>query len=140
QGGLILTASAVFISTSPPSPSFMAYTAIGPYLLALISFAHALGSILTGSVVILVYENCDRTWAKDVLTADHFRLYAILIFLAWPGLSLGFSIIALMLGKLIDSTLLSFRRLIHVMTSKLFLSPYSLQAWFGYRFLLYLKF
>ncbi|KIJ08593.1 hypothetical protein PAXINDRAFT_18292 [Paxillus involutus ATCC 200175] len=101
-GGLILTASAVFLSTLPPLPSFMAYTATGPYLLTLISFAHALGSMLTGNVVVLVYESCDRMWAKNVLTADRFRLYAILVFLAWPGLSLGFSIIVLMIALLVS--------------------------------------
>ncbi|KIJ08029.1 hypothetical protein PAXINDRAFT_18804 [Paxillus involutus ATCC 200175] len=100
-GGLLLTASAVFISTPPPLPSFMAYTAVGPYFLALVSFSHALGSILSGTVVILVYESCDRMWAKNVITADRFRLYVTLFFLASPGLSLGLSITALLLALLV---------------------------------------
>ncbi|KAH7890109.1 hypothetical protein F5I97DRAFT_1924625 [Phlebopus sp. FC_14] len=95
-GGLVLAASAVFLSTPPPLPSLLPYTGRISYILTLASFAHALGGALTGGVVIFVYETCDRLWARNILTSTRFRLYATLIFLAWPGLSLAMSLLCLM--------------------------------------------
>ncbi|KIJ65657.1 hypothetical protein HYDPIDRAFT_27651 [Hydnomerulius pinastri MD-312] len=65
-GGLILTSSAVFLTTMPPLPQMLPYTSTAPYLFAITSFAHALGGILTGTAVVVVYDSCDRVWARDV--------------------------------------------------------------------------
>lgn len=62
----MLTTSAVFLSTQPPLTSFLPYTTRTCYILALGSFAHALGGLLSGLAVVNVYEACDRIWAKDV--------------------------------------------------------------------------
>jgi hypothetical protein len=62
----VLTTSAVFLSTQPPLTSFLPYTIRTCYILALGSFAHALGGLLSGLAVVNIYEACDRIWAKDV--------------------------------------------------------------------------
>jgi len=62
----VLTSSAVFVSTQPPLGSFVPYTIRGCYILALGSFAHALGGLLCGLAVVNIYGACERTWAKDV--------------------------------------------------------------------------
>ncbi|KAH7890167.1 hypothetical protein F5I97DRAFT_1924700 [Phlebopus sp. FC_14] len=64
-GGLLLSASAVFLSTPPALPSLLPYTATPSYVLTLASFAHALGGALVGGIVIFVYESCDREWAHE---------------------------------------------------------------------------
>ncbi|KAG2357273.1 hypothetical protein BDR07DRAFT_387190 [Suillus spraguei] len=64
--GLVLTTSAVFLSTQPPLTSFLLYTTRTCYALALGSFAHALGSMLSGLAVINIYKANDRIWVKDV--------------------------------------------------------------------------
>ncbi|OJA20980.1 hypothetical protein AZE42_11479 [Rhizopogon vesiculosus] len=64
--GLVLTSSAVFVSTTPPLTSFLPYTIRGCYILALGSFAHALGALLCGLAVVNIYEASGRLWAKDV--------------------------------------------------------------------------
>lgn len=62
----VLTSSAVFVSTQPPLISFVPYTIRGCYVLALGSFAHALGGLLCGLAVVNIYGACDREWAKNV--------------------------------------------------------------------------
>lgn len=101
QTGLVLTTSAVFLSTQPPLTSFLPYTIRTCYILALGSFAHALGGLLSGLAVVNIYEACDRIWAKDVLTATRFRLCCTLLFISWPTISLTISILFLMLSLLI---------------------------------------
>lgn len=99
--GLVLTTSAVFVSTQPPLTSFLPYTIRICYTLALGSFAHALGGLLCGLAVVNIYEACDRLWAKDVLMGTRFRLCCTLLFISWPTISLTISIIFLMLSLLI---------------------------------------
>ncbi|KAJ8585121.1 hypothetical protein M405DRAFT_825608 [Rhizopogon salebrosus TDB-379] len=99
--GLVLTTSAVFISTQPPLISFVPYTMRTCYVLALGSFAHALGGLLCGLAVANIYDACDRIWAKDVLTATRFRLCCALLFLSWANISLSLSIAFLMTSILI---------------------------------------
>lgn len=93
--GLVLTTSAVFLSTQPPLTSFLLYTTRTCYTLALGSFAHALGSMLSGLAVINIYEANDRIWVKEVLTATRFRLCFTLLTISWPALSLTSSIVFL---------------------------------------------
>ncbi|OJA15601.1 hypothetical protein AZE42_10124 [Rhizopogon vesiculosus] len=64
--GLVLTTSAVFVSTQPPLTSFVPYTMLVCYVLSLGSFAHALGGLLSGLAVANIYDACDRIWARDV--------------------------------------------------------------------------
>ncbi|KAG2085943.1 uncharacterized protein F5147DRAFT_729702 [Suillus discolor] len=99
--GLVLTTSAVFLSTQPPLASFLPYTLRACYILAFGSFAHALGGLLTGLAVVNIYEACDRIWTNEVLTATRFRLCCTLMFIAWPAISLTLSIIFLMSSLII---------------------------------------
>ncbi|KAG1776672.1 hypothetical protein EV702DRAFT_329910 [Suillus placidus] len=99
--GLVLTTSAVFLSTQAPLTSFLPYTLRACYILALGSFAHALGGLLSGLAVVNIYQACDRIWAKDVLTATRFRLCFTLLFISWSTISLTISIIFLMLSLMI---------------------------------------
>ncbi|KAG1841298.1 hypothetical protein DFJ58DRAFT_808550 [Suillus subalutaceus] len=98
---VVLTTSAVFLSTQPPLTSFLPYTIRGCYILALGSFAHALGGLLSGLAVVNIYEACDRIWARDVLTATRFRLCCTLLFISWPTISLTISIFFLMSSLMI---------------------------------------
>ncbi|KAG1726528.1 uncharacterized protein EDB91DRAFT_58937 [Suillus paluster] len=93
--GLVLTTSAVFLSTTPPLTSFLPYTIHGCYVFAFGSFAHALGGLACGIAVVNIYEACDREWAKDVLMATRSRVCCTLIFLSWPAVSLTVSIVFL---------------------------------------------
>ncbi|KAG1856962.1 hypothetical protein DFJ58DRAFT_783739 [Suillus subalutaceus] len=90
----ILTTSAVFLSTQPPMTSFLPYTLCVPYFFA------TLGCLMCGLAVVNIYDACDRTWVKDVLTASRFRLCCTLIFISWPSISLAVSIIFLILAML----------------------------------------
>ncbi|KAG0696499.1 hypothetical protein DFH29DRAFT_197345 [Suillus ampliporus] len=97
--GLMLTTSAVFISTQPPLTSFLPYTLRGSYIFAFLSFTHALGGLICGLAVVNIYDACDRTWVKDVLTASRFRLCCTLIFISWPSISLTISITYLTMSE-----------------------------------------
>ncbi|KIK48994.1 hypothetical protein CY34DRAFT_429413 [Suillus luteus UH-Slu-Lm8-n1] len=101
QAGLVLTTSAVFVSTQPPLTSFLPYTIRTCYILALGSFSHALGGLLSGLAVLNIYESCDRIWAKNVMTATRFRLCCTLLFISWPTISLTLSILYLSLSLMI---------------------------------------
>ena len=109
----VLASSSVFISTQPPLISFVPYTMRSCYILALLSFAHALGGLLNGLAVVNVYQGCDREWSRDVsdklgiasmtfhtmtpqvLTRTRFRLCCTLLFISWPIISLILSILFL---------------------------------------------
>ncbi|GJJ12774.1 hypothetical protein Clacol_007019 [Clathrus columnatus] len=64
--GLILATTAAFITTSPPVSSIMNYTTLPAYVFLLLSFAQAIGSIVTGTAVIAVYQSVKRPWCRDV--------------------------------------------------------------------------
>lgn len=64
QSGLLLATTAVFLTTTPPMQSVLNYAITPSYVLALVSFAHALGGILTGTAVIAIYQSCDREWTR----------------------------------------------------------------------------
>ncbi|OAX31761.1 hypothetical protein K503DRAFT_52394 [Rhizopogon vinicolor AM-OR11-026] len=101
MAGLLLTTTAVFVSTQPPLASLLPYTIRPCYIFALFSFMHALGSLLCGLAVVNIYDACDRTWVKDVMMSSRFRLCCTLIFIGWPSISLTISIILLITSLLI---------------------------------------
>ncbi|KAG1824831.1 uncharacterized protein BJ212DRAFT_549111 [Suillus subaureus] len=96
----MLTTSVVFVSTQPPMTSFLRYILRGSYIFAFLSFAHALDCLMCGLAVVNIYDACDRTWVKDVLTASRFRLCCTPVSISWPGISLTVSIIFPMLAIL----------------------------------------
>ena len=109
----VLASSAVFISTQPPLTSLVPYTIWSCYILAMLSFANALGSLLCGLGVVNIYQVCDREWFRhvsdklriasmtfhtmtpQVLTCTRFRLCCILLIFSWPNISLALSILFL---------------------------------------------
>ncbi|KAG1772514.1 hypothetical protein EV702DRAFT_625948 [Suillus placidus] len=95
--GLVLTSSAVFISTSPPTQSFIPYGNQGSYILEVMSFVAALISLMTGTSVLIIYDTCYAH--KDVLESfkeSRLRLVCCLILMAFPSLALVVSTLALM--------------------------------------------
>ncbi|OAX37595.1 hypothetical protein K503DRAFT_857259 [Rhizopogon vinicolor AM-OR11-026] len=98
--GLLLATTSVFLTTPPPMQSVLNYATTSSYVLALVSFAHALGGILTGTAVIAIYQSCERDWTREVLTATRLRLCLILLLMAWPSISLFLSIVFLMASML----------------------------------------
>ncbi|KAJ8582302.1 hypothetical protein M405DRAFT_867948 [Rhizopogon salebrosus TDB-379] len=101
--GLVLTTSAVYLTTQPPTMelSLLPYTTLASYIFSILSFVQAMGSMLSGVAIIAVYESCDREWTLDVLTSTRFRLCCTLIILACPSLSLVISILCLMAALMI---------------------------------------
>ncbi|KAG1818223.1 uncharacterized protein BJ212DRAFT_130221 [Suillus subaureus] len=66
--GLILTTSAVYLTTQPPPTemNLLPYTTLASYIFSILSFVQALASMLAGVAVIAVYESCDREWTLKV--------------------------------------------------------------------------
>ncbi|KAG2036541.1 hypothetical protein BDR03DRAFT_444575 [Suillus americanus] len=95
--GLVLTTSAVFVSTNPPFEPLMPYASHGSYILQMCSFVAALISLMTGTSVLIIYDTC---YANDqlLLTLMHSRWRRIccLILMAYPSLALAVSTLTLM--------------------------------------------
>ncbi|KAG1880861.1 hypothetical protein F4604DRAFT_489842 [Suillus subluteus] len=95
--GLVLTSSAVFISTNPPIQSLIPYANQGSYILQVISFVTALMSLMTGTSVLIIYDTCYAH--KDILESfkeSRLRLIICLLLMAFPTLALIVSTFALM--------------------------------------------
>ncbi|KAG1743832.1 hypothetical protein EDB19DRAFT_541989 [Suillus lakei] len=95
--GLVLTTSAVFISTTPPNQTLIPYASHGSYILQVSSFIAALISLMTGTSVLIIYDNCYAH--KGILEAfkrSRRRLIFCLILMAFPSLALAVSTLALM--------------------------------------------
>ena len=58
QAALLVTASAVLLSSHPPLASFIAYDAPAAYILTVIAFCAALLSVIFGAAVVVMYESC----------------------------------------------------------------------------------
>ncbi|KAG2751774.1 hypothetical protein P692DRAFT_201359622 [Suillus brevipes Sb2] len=99
--GLVLTTSAVFISTNPPSQPLMPYASHGSYILQVSSFVAALISLMTGTSVLIVYDTCyaNNRILKSLMQSRSRRI-CCLILMAYPSLALAVSTLALMTGKL----------------------------------------
>ncbi len=66
QAGLLVGATAAFITTTPPVEELLNYTRRGPYLLLLLSFSITLGSLIVGSTMIFITLKCDPVWFCSV--------------------------------------------------------------------------
>lgn len=64
--GLILSATAAFLTTTPPAPLIFNYNATPAYIFLLISFAEAALSIVSGTAVVAIYQSSKRHWNRDV--------------------------------------------------------------------------
>jgi len=58
QAGLILTTSAVLLSSQPPLTRFIAYDTPAAYMLTVIAFCAALLNTIFGATVLVMYESC----------------------------------------------------------------------------------
>lgn len=98
--GLVLTTSAVFISTAPPFQPLMPYASHGSYILQVSSFVAALLSLMTGTSVLIIYDTCygnaDMKHILKSLKRSRFRLVCSLIMMAYPSLALAVSTLALL--------------------------------------------
>ncbi|KAJ7803921.1 hypothetical protein B0H14DRAFT_2886536 [Mycena olivaceomarginata] len=95
---LLLGTSAVFITTAPPRASTINYTNRGPYICMLGSFGLLLGGIIVASVCVLVCGKARPYWSEQVLYANRFHVYSILIMLSYPFFSIGAAAILLAFG------------------------------------------
>ncbi len=82
KAGLLLTTSAVFITTVPPNPSILDYTRAGPYTVISIAFGLFIGTIIVSAICIL---------AGKKLTAKHTAEVRGLFILISGSLSITFS-------------------------------------------------
>ncbi|KAG0706976.1 hypothetical protein DFH29DRAFT_97874 [Suillus ampliporus] len=98
--GLVLTTSAVFISTDPPFKLLMPYASHGSYILQVAAFVAALISLMTGTSVLIIYDTCyagaDMKGLLRSLRRNRFRLVCCLVLMAYPSLALAVSTLALM--------------------------------------------
>ncbi|KAG1897832.1 uncharacterized protein F5891DRAFT_1046310 [Suillus fuscotomentosus] len=98
--GLVLTTSAVFISTQPPFQPLMPYASHGSYILQVSSFVAALISLMTGTSVLIIYDTCygnaDMKRILKSLKRSRLRLVCSLILMAYPSLALAVSTMALL--------------------------------------------
>lgn len=98
--GLVLTTSAVFISTQPPFQPLMPYASHGSYILQVSSFVAALISLMTGTSVLIIYDTCyanaDMKRILKSLKRSRLRLVCSLILMAYPSLALAVSTLALL--------------------------------------------
>lgn len=98
--GLVLTTSAVFISTQPPFQPLMPYASHGSYILQVASFVAALISLMTGTSVLIIYDTCygnsDMKRILNSLKRSRLRLVCCLILMAYPSLALAVSTLALL--------------------------------------------
>ncbi|KAG1857002.1 hypothetical protein DFJ58DRAFT_727019 [Suillus subalutaceus] len=95
--GLVLTSSAVFISTIPRNNPISYTLRKRSYILLVISFVTALMSLMTGTSVLIIYDTCYAH--KDVLESfkeSRLRLIICLLLMAFPTLALIVSTFALM--------------------------------------------
>ncbi|KIM53960.1 hypothetical protein SCLCIDRAFT_403780 [Scleroderma citrinum Foug A] len=93
--GLILTTTAVFITTRPPSSAWD-YSQIASNCLCIFSLSHSLMSIWFGTFVIIVYQSTPHRWALEVLMASCFRLGCTLMALALPVCNLFLATLCLL--------------------------------------------
>ncbi|KAG1734886.1 uncharacterized protein EDB91DRAFT_575104 [Suillus paluster] len=98
--GLVLTTSAVFISTNPPFQPLMPYASHGSYILQVAAFVAALISLMTGTSVLIIYDTCYAgNDMKDLLKSlkrNRRRLVCCLLLMAYPSMALAVSTLALM--------------------------------------------
>ncbi|KAG1824799.1 uncharacterized protein BJ212DRAFT_1322462 [Suillus subaureus] len=94
--GLVLTTSAVFISTDPPFAPLMPY-ASGSYILQVCAFVAALISLMTGTSVLIIYDTCyTNDQLMKTLMHSRWRRICCLILMAYPSLALAVSTLTLM--------------------------------------------
>ncbi|KAG1743831.1 hypothetical protein EDB19DRAFT_542036 [Suillus lakei] len=100
--GLVLTSSAVFISTNPPIQTLIPYANVRSYILEVFSFVAALISLMIGTSVLIIYDTCYAH--EEILESfkqSRCRLISCLILMAFPSLALVVSTLALMIAVFI---------------------------------------
>ncbi|OJA08193.1 hypothetical protein AZE42_11303 [Rhizopogon vesiculosus] len=100
--GLVLTTTAVLLSSSPPFTLLMNYENPASYILALAAFGGALLSVITGAAVLVIYETTvthkDMETLKDM---SRRKVVFLLVWLAWPSVCLAFATFCLFLSVFI---------------------------------------
>lgn len=120
--GLVLTTSAVFISTNPPLDPLMPYGSHGSYILQMSAFVAALISLMTGTSVLIIYDTCyaNRDILKFLMNS-RWRRVCCLIMMAYPSLALAVSTLTLLTAFFIAGCT-SDKLFVKIMTAGTYLS------------------
>jgi len=97
--GLVLTTTAVLLSSNPPFTLLMNYDTPASYILAIVAFGSALLSVISGAAVLVIYET--SVTQKDMETLKDMsrrKVVALLLWLAWPSVSLALATFCLFLS------------------------------------------
>jgi len=97
--GLVLTTTAVLISSEAPVNRLMGYNTPASYILALVAFGAALLSVISGAAVLIMYET--GTTHHDMETLKHMsrrKVIFLLLWLAWPSVCLAVATFCLYLS------------------------------------------
>lgn len=124
--GLVLTTSAVFVSTNPPFEPLMPYASHGSYILQVCAFVAALISLMTGTSVLIIYDTCyTNDQLLTTLMHSRWRRVCCLILMAYPSLALAVSTLTLMTAFFIAG-FTSDKLFMKIMTAGTYLSLLSL--------------
>ncbi|KAG2119318.1 hypothetical protein DEU56DRAFT_137027 [Suillus clintonianus] len=95
--GLVLTTSAVFLSTNPPYQPLMPYASHGSYILQMSAFVAALISLMTGTSVLIIYDTCytNDQLLKSLMRSRPRRICCLML-MAYPSFALAVSTLTLM--------------------------------------------
>ncbi|KAL4255569.1 hypothetical protein AB1N83_013057 [Pleurotus pulmonarius] len=112
-GGLLLSASAAFMTTEPPVNGLLDYNQRWPYILMCLSLNLSLCGLVEGCVVVYVTASCSARWFQDSLMSSRSRIMCTLIIIMYPGASIGVSTFTFAFSLLI-SLLLSGSQILRV--------------------------
>lgn len=118
QGGLLLSSTAAFATTTPPVGHILNYNIRGAYLMVLLSLGLTIGGLIVASAVIYVMYEAQREWfskvpsseddlcadlahpfAAQVVMGDRSSICCCLVLLGYPFLAIGVSTAVMALGK-----------------------------------------
>ncbi|KAH8101445.1 hypothetical protein BXZ70DRAFT_92867 [Cristinia sonorae] len=101
--GLLVSASATFVTTNPPTPDLFDYSRPAPYACILLSFGVTLGGVGVGAGQLFILSHCSAQWVLNTAFSTRSRVCGTLVVLAYPTWSLSVSGMALAVGVLITA-------------------------------------
>ncbi|OJA08192.1 hypothetical protein AZE42_11304 [Rhizopogon vesiculosus] len=97
--GLILATTAVLLSSHPPVTPLMSYDTPASYILTLVASCAALLSVISGAVVIIMYETGTTHYDMQTLKGmSRRKIVFLLLWLAWPSVCLAVAAVCLFLS------------------------------------------
>ncbi|GJE84090.1 hypothetical protein PsYK624_001650 [Phanerochaete sordida] len=101
--GLVLSSTAAFVTTAPPTDGDFNYNVYAAYILLLISFLSSLGTLMVGAGIAFVLAKCDRDWFVDTHLGSQSRILCTMYIIAYPFCSMSFSGTMAALGLLVSA-------------------------------------